>query len=119
MPNLFSFLRGNRLCRALFTTVLGCLDQSSLLLMWTPRNLKLSTSPVDENGDVLGAPFPVVHNHHSITGEEGLPLHMPKMLLDIMPSPSTVHYSLYVCVIYGKQNISFGTAVLFSHYEPF
>ena len=23
----------------------------------------LHYSPVDENGDVLGAPFPVVHNH--------------------------------------------------------
>ena len=36
-------LRGNRFCRALFTTVLVCLDHSSLLVMWTPRNLMLST----------------------------------------------------------------------------
>ena len=43
MPNLFSFLGGNRFCSALFTTVLVCLDRSSLLVMWTPRNLKLST----------------------------------------------------------------------------
>ena len=59
MPNLFSFLRGNRLCRALFTTVLVCLDQSSLLLMWTTKEFEalnlLHYSPVDENGDVLGA----------------------------------------------------------------
>ena len=32
-----------RFCRALFTTVSVCLDQVRLLLMWTPRNLKLST----------------------------------------------------------------------------
>jgi hypothetical protein len=34
---------GERFCRALFTTVLVCLDHDSLLVMWTPRNLKLST----------------------------------------------------------------------------
>ena len=42
------------------------MDHSSLLVMWTPRNLKLSTllhySPVDENGGVLSPPFPVVHS---------------------------------------------------------
>ena len=39
-------------------------------MMWTPRNLKelealnlLHYSPIDENGGVLGPPFPVVHNH--------------------------------------------------------
>ena len=41
MPNLFSLLRGKRCWRALFTTVLVCLDHDSLLVMWTPRNLKL------------------------------------------------------------------------------
>ena len=49
MPYLFSLLRGNRFCRALFTTVLVCLDHVHLLVMWTSRNLK------------LGPPFPVVH----------------------------------------------------------
>lgn len=48
-------------------TVLVFLDHVSLLLMWTPRNLKLYTSlhysPVDENGGGLGPPIPVVHNH--------------------------------------------------------
>ena len=39
MSNLFSLLRGNRCCCALFTTVLVCLDHDSLLVMWTPRNL--------------------------------------------------------------------------------
>uniref|UniRef100_A0A4W5PQ34 Complement C4B (Chido/Rodgers blood group) n=1 Tax=Hucho hucho TaxID=62062 RepID=A0A4W5PQ34_9TELE len=43
MPNLFSLLRGNRFCCALFTTVLVCLDHVSLLVIWTPKNLKLST----------------------------------------------------------------------------
>uniref|UniRef100_A0A673VM05 Clusterin n=1 Tax=Salmo trutta TaxID=8032 RepID=A0A673VM05_SALTR len=43
MPNLFSLLRGNRRCRALFTTFLVCLDHDSLLVMWIPRNLNLST----------------------------------------------------------------------------
>ena len=65
MPNLFSLLRGNRFCHALFTTVFVCLDHVSLLVMWTPRNLKLNLlyySPFDENGGVLGAPFPAVHN---------------------------------------------------------
>ena len=65
--SLYSFLRGNGLCRALFTTVLVCLEHSSLLLMWTPRNFEvlnlLHYSPIDENGGVLGPPFPVVHNH--------------------------------------------------------
>ena len=34
--------------------------------MWTPRNLTLNLlrySPVDENGAMLGPPFPIVHNH--------------------------------------------------------
>jgi hypothetical protein len=43
MPDLFSLLRGTRFCHALFTTVLVYLDHVSLLMMWTPRNLKLST----------------------------------------------------------------------------
>ena len=65
MPYLFSLLRGNRLCRALFITILVCLDHDSLLVMWTPRNLTLNLlhySPVDENGGVFGPPFPVVHD---------------------------------------------------------
>jgi hypothetical protein len=41
MSNLFSPLRGNRFCRALFTTVLVCLDYVSLLVMWMPLNLKI------------------------------------------------------------------------------
>jgi hypothetical protein len=43
IANLFSLLRWKRCCRALFTTVLVCLDHDSLLVMWTPRNLKLLT----------------------------------------------------------------------------
>ena len=43
MPNIFSLLTGKRYCHALFTTVLVCLDHDSSLVMWTPRNLKLST----------------------------------------------------------------------------
>ena len=60
MPNLFSFPRGNRLCRALFTTALVCLNQSSL--EFEALNL-LHYSEVDENGDVLGFHLAVVDNH--------------------------------------------------------
>jgi hypothetical protein len=68
MPNLSPSLpRGNSFYNALFTTVLLCLDCVSLLVMWTPRNFKLSNllhySPVDEKGNVFGPLFPVVHNH--------------------------------------------------------
>ena len=57
MPNLFSLWRGNRFCRALFTT-LGDVDTKELEVL----NL-LHYSPIDENGVVLGPPFPVVHNN--------------------------------------------------------
>ena len=67
MPNLFSFLRGNRRCRALFTTVLVCFYHSSLLVDVDTKEFEalnlLHYSPVDENGGVLGSPFTVVHNH--------------------------------------------------------
>ena len=64
MPNLFSLLRGNRFCRALFTTVLVSLDHVSLLVMWTPGNLKLSTCSTTAPSMRMGlAPLPVVHNH--------------------------------------------------------
>ena len=67
MPNLFSLLRGNRCVRALYMTVLVCLDHDSLLVIRTPRLLEalnlLRYSPVNENGDVLGPPFPVVHDN--------------------------------------------------------
>ena len=67
MPNLFSLLRGNRFCRALFTTVVVCLDHVSLFVMWTAIKLEalnlLHCSPVVENGGVLGPLIPVVHNH--------------------------------------------------------
>ena len=53
-------------CRALFTTVLVCLDHNSSLVMWTPRNLKFSThstfSPVNVNGGLFGPPFPIIHD---------------------------------------------------------
>ena len=46
--------------------VLVCLDQSSVLLIWTTKEYEalsvLNYSPVDENGDVLGALFPVVQS---------------------------------------------------------
>ena len=48
-------------------TVLVCLDHDSLLVMWTPRIFEalnlLHYNPVDENGGVLGLPFPVIHNY--------------------------------------------------------
>ena len=67
MLNLFSLLRGNRFCRALFTAVLMCLYHSSFVGDVDTKELKalnlLHYIPVDENGGVLGPPFPVVHNH--------------------------------------------------------
>jgi hypothetical protein len=44
----FSLLRGKKLCRACFSTVMVCLDHVSLMVMWTALNL-LHYSPVDEN----------------------------------------------------------------------
>jgi hypothetical protein len=45
---------------------LVCLDHDSLLVMWTPRNLKLSTHSTTarycEWGRAWPPPFPVVHN---------------------------------------------------------
>ena len=65
MSNLSSLLREKRCCRALFTTVLMCLDHDSLLVMWTPWNLKLSirstSVPLMSMGRLFGHPFPVVH----------------------------------------------------------
>ena len=55
MPNLFSLLQGKRCCHALFTTVLVCLDHDSLLVMWTPRNMKLSTSSTSAPSMLMGA----------------------------------------------------------------
>ena len=43
MLNLFSLQRGKRHRHALFTTVLVCLDYDRSLVMWTLKNLKLST----------------------------------------------------------------------------
>ena len=54
MPNLFSLLWGKRRCRALFTTVLVCLDHDRLLVMWTLN---------DGIGVVLG---------HAVVGEQGV-----------------------------------------------
>ena len=64
MPNLL--LRRNRLCRALFTAVLVCSDHDILLVMWTPRKLKLltrsTTDTLDVNRGLFVPPFHVVHN---------------------------------------------------------
>ena len=58
MPNLFSLLKGIRFCHALFMTVFVCLDAKKLEAL----NL-LQYSAIDENGGLLGPPFPLVHNH--------------------------------------------------------
>ena len=75
MPNLFSHLRGNRCCCALFTIVLVCLNNDRPLVMWKQRNLKLSsrsTIGVDVNGGVLGPLFPVVNDQQlCLTDVEG------------------------------------------------
>ena len=65
MPNLFSLLRGNRRCRALFTTFLVCLDHEFVADVDTKElealNL-LHYNPVDENGVLFGSLFPIVHD---------------------------------------------------------
>ena len=47
-------------------TVLVFLDHDSLLVMWTPRNMKLSTcsniAPLIVNGGLFGPPFTVDHD---------------------------------------------------------
>ena len=61
MPNLFSLLRGKRCCRA----VLLCLEHEHLLVMWTPRNLKLlirSTTASLMLMQPVCPPFPVVYD---------------------------------------------------------
>ena len=64
MPNIFSLLRGNRFCRALFTTVLVFLDHVGDVDTKELEALNLfHYSPVDENGGVLSPPFPVVYNY--------------------------------------------------------
>ena len=91
MPNLFSLLKGNRFCCARFTTVLVCLDHVSLLVMWTPRNLKLNLlhcSPVDENRGVLGPLFSVVHKHLLCLAQvqgEVIVLAPPSQVSDLLP----------------------------------
>ena len=51
-------------CRALFTTVLVCLDHDSLFGDVDIKELEpldpLDYSPVDVNGGLFGPPFPVV-----------------------------------------------------------
>ena len=67
MPNLFSVLRGNRFCRALFTTVLVYLDHANFVGDVNTKELEalslLKCSPIDENGGMLSPLFPVVLNH--------------------------------------------------------
>ena len=64
MPNLFSLLRGNRFCPALFTTILVYLDHVGDVDAKELEALNLlHYSPVDENEGMLSPPFPVVHNH--------------------------------------------------------
>ena len=110
MPNLFSLLWGNRFCRALFTTVLVCLDHVSLLVMWKPRNLKLSTCT---NGGVLGPPFPVVHNHLRCLNQvedEVVVLAPHGKVSDLLPIDClfVVGEQAYHCWVIGKLNDGVG-----------
>ena len=70
MPNLFSLLR--RSCRALFTTVLVCLDYDSDVATKELETLN-PLHYIDVNGGRFALPFPVVHNqllsHAHIEGE--------------------------------------------------
>ena len=65
MPNLFSLLRGKRCCRALFTTVLVCLDHDSFIGDVDTKELEtldpLHCSPVNVNGGLFGPAIPTVH----------------------------------------------------------
>jgi hypothetical protein len=66
MPNLFSLLRGKRVCRALFLTLLVCLDHDRSFDVDAEELEALDQlyfSPVDVNGGALGPLFPLVHNH--------------------------------------------------------
>ena len=66
MPNRFSLLSGNGFCRALFDCLgvlgtclfVGDVDTKELEAL----NLR-HYSPDNENGGVLGPPFPVVNNY--------------------------------------------------------
>ena len=117
MLNLFSLLRGNRFCRALFTTVLACLDHVSLLVMWTPRTLEalnlLHYSSVDENGGVLGPLFPVVHNHllclDHVEGEVVV-LAPHGQVSDLLPIGFLIVVvdQAYHCCVLGKRNDGVG-----------
>ena len=60
MSNLFSLLRGKRHCRALFTTVLVCVDHDNLNTEDLGALDLLYYSPIDVDRGVLVPPIPVL-----------------------------------------------------------
>ena len=120
MPNLFSLRRGNRFCRALFSTVLVCFHHDSLLVMWTPRNPlnPLHYSPVDVNGGLFGPPFPVLHDQLIClvhTEGEVVVLAPHCQFSDLIPIVrlTVVCDQAYHCCVVSKLND--GVGVVFGH----
>ena len=120
MPNIFSLLTGNRLCRALFMTVLVYLDHVSLLDVDTKElealNL-LHYSLVDKNGSMLSPHFPVVHSHFlSLDHVEGemviLAPHGQVSDLFHMGGLIVVDEQAYHCCVVYKLNDGVMSAVL-------
>ena len=89
--NLFSLLRGNRFCRALFTTVLVCLDRDSLLVMWTPRNVMLSTCSTTATTYFSCSP-------------QSSPFVLIRLRERLLPWHHTARSLTYHCCVIGKLN---------------
>ena len=116
MPNLFCLLRGNRFCRALFTTVLVCLDHVSLLVMWT-RYLKLSTFYTTALSMRMGACSVLLFLQSTIisfvliTFEEEVVVLAPHgQVSDLLPIGCSVIVGdqVYHCCVIRKLNDGFG-----------
>ena len=78
-PKSFQPPEGKRHCRAICMTLRVSVGHVKSLVMWTPRNLKLSThytsAQLDVDGDMLSPLSPKVHNQLlglTDVGEQGV-----------------------------------------------